>query len=194
LPADRLLRFPEVLGWYRAGPLWRLTSERSSVDPTRLLFYSIHSDLDPSSGAALCTRELLEALAARGADCRVLTAGVLDYERETSLDEVLATLEQPAQRRRVALSSEPTVEVIDLAVNGVRVTILPSASSRPDRAPDPCESALFPQLAGLVLDQSRPEVLLTYGGHPASLESMRRARLRGIAAVFHLGGRGGHCE
>jgi len=37
----------------------------------------------------------------------------------------------------------------------------------------------------LVLDPSRPEVLLTYGGHPASLELMRRARLRGIAVVFH---------
>jgi hypothetical protein len=29
-------------------------------------------------------------------------------------------------------------------------------------------------------------VLLTYGGHPASLELMRRARQRGIAVVFHL--------
>src|SRR5208337_1431318 len=28
--------------------------------------------------------------------------------------------------------------------------------------------------------------LLTYGGHPASLELMRRARQRGIAVVFHL--------
>ena len=29
-------------------------------------------------------------------------------------------------------------------------------------------------------------MLLTYGGHPASLELMRRARLPGIAVVFHL--------
>ena len=29
-------------------------------------------------------------------------------------------------------------------------------------------------------------MLLTYGGHPASLELMRRARQRGIAVVFHL--------
>ena len=60
----------------------------------RLLFSSIHCYLDPSSGAALCTctRELLELLAGRGMDCRVLTIGVLDPERETSLDEVLAAL------------------------------------------------------------------------------------------------------
>ena len=40
----------------------------------RLLFASIHSYLDPASGAALATRELLELLAARvglpGADLR----------------------------------------------------------------------------------------------------------------------------
>ena len=40
----------------------------------RLLFASIHSYLDPASGAALATRELLELMAARvglpGADMR----------------------------------------------------------------------------------------------------------------------------
>ena len=58
----------------------------------RMLLASIHCYLDPSSGEALCTRELLELPAARGMDCPVLTTGILD-ERETSLDEVLATLE-----------------------------------------------------------------------------------------------------
>jgi len=68
----------------------------------RLLFSSIHYYLDPSSGAALCTRELL---AGRGMDCRVLTTGVLDPERETSLDEVLATLELSVRRFQAELRS-----------------------------------------------------------------------------------------
>jgi hypothetical protein len=63
--------------------------------PMRLLFASIHCYLDPSSGAALCTLELLELRAGREMDCRVLTTGILDPERETSPDEVLATLELP---------------------------------------------------------------------------------------------------
>ena len=46
-----------------------------------LLFASIHCYHDPSSGAALCTRELLELLAARGMDWRVLTTGILDPEQ-----------------------------------------------------------------------------------------------------------------
>jgi hypothetical protein len=97
----------------------------------RLLFSSIHSYLDPSSGAALCTRELLELLAARGADCRVLSAGVLDYQQEASLDEVLAGMELPNQRFQPELGRGGTVEVIDLTVKGIRVTLLPTAATRP---------------------------------------------------------------
>ena len=80
----------------------------------RLLFSSIHCYLDPSSGAALCTRELLEMLAARGSDCRVLTTGILDPERQTSLDEVLAALELPAGRFQAELKTGGAAEVIDL--------------------------------------------------------------------------------
>jgi hypothetical protein len=80
--------------------------------PMRLLFASIHSYLDPSSGAALATREMLELLAGRGMDCRVLSAGVLDHERETSLDEVLAALELPARRFQAELGGGGSAGVI----------------------------------------------------------------------------------
>ena len=152
----------------------------------RLLFSSIHCYLDPSSGAALCTRELLELLTARGMDCRVLTTGVLDPERETTLDEVLATLELPCQRFWAELGAGRTAEVIDLSVSGVRVTLMPTASSRADRSPDRREAEVFLEMVDQVLDRFRPDVLLTYGGHPANLELIRRARRRGIAVVFHL--------
>jgi hypothetical protein len=77
----------------------------------RLLFSSIHCYLDPSSGAALCTRELL---AARGMDCRVLTTGVLDPEWESSLDEALATLELPARRFQAQLGACPRIASVHL--------------------------------------------------------------------------------
>jgi hypothetical protein len=160
----------------------------------RLLFSSIHSYLDPSSGAALATREMLELLAGRGMDCRVLSAGVLDYERETALDEVLATLELPARRFQAELARGRSAEVIDLSVNGVRVTLMPTASSRAERAPDPREAVIFLELAEQVFDRLKPDVLLTYGGHPASIELMRRARRRGIAVVFHLHNFGYNCS
>jgi hypothetical protein len=97
----------------------------------RLLFSSIHCYLDPSSGAALCTRELLELLATRGIDCRAFTTGVLDYERETPLDQVLGGLDVPPQRFEAELSRRGRAEVIDPNANGVRVTF--SSSPRTPR-------------------------------------------------------------
>jgi glycosyltransferase involved in cell wall biosynthesis len=152
----------------------------------RLLFASIHSYLDPASGAALATRELLELLAERGWDCRALTCGVLDYQNETPLEDVLAAIDRPTPRVGAALSLGGEAEVFDLGVEGVRVTLLPTAFSRAERAPGPREGAMFLDLTDQVLDRFEPEVLLTYGGHPVCLELMRRARARGAAVVFHL--------
>jgi hypothetical protein len=42
-------------------------------------------------------RELFELLAARGSNCRALKTGILDPERETSLSNVLLTLELNAR-------------------------------------------------------------------------------------------------
>ncbi len=100
---------------------------------------------------------------------------VLDPERDTSLDEVLATLELPCQRFWAELGAGRTAEVIDLSVSGVRVTLMPTASSRAERSPDRREAEVFLEMVDQVLDRFRPDVLLTYGGHPVNLELMRRA-------------------
>jgi hypothetical protein len=57
---------------------------------------------------------MLELLAAWGMDCLVLTMGVLDPERETTLGAALATLELPAERFRAELGSGRAAEVVDL--------------------------------------------------------------------------------
>ena len=152
----------------------------------RLLFASIHSYLDPSSGAALATRELLELLASRGWDCRVLTCGVLDYQNVTPIEDVLASIERPAARSGAALSLGGDAEVFDLDVDGVRVTLLPTSSSRADKAPNAREAAMYLDLATTVLDRFQPDILLTYGGHPVSRSLMLKARAKGTAVVFHL--------
>ncbi len=203
----------------------------------RLLFASIHGYLDPSSGAALATRELLEQLAARGWDCRALACGVLDYEQETPLEEVLAAMEAPLERAEAALNRrQPScrhpvgartdenectrvlgppslalragitgkhgreeykpeaqarvgnvqIPVWDGTIGGVRVTLMPTKSSRAEHSPDAPEGAMFLALAEQVLERFEPAVMLTYGGHWVSLELMRRARARGVAVVFHL--------
>jgi hypothetical protein len=37
-----------------------------------------------------------------------------------------------------------------------------------------------------VLDRFRPDILLTYGGHPVGRTLMIKARAKGTAVVFHL--------
>ena len=76
--------------------------------------------------------------------------------------------------------------MFDLELEGVRVTLLPTAFSRAERAPGPREGAMFLDLADQVLDRFEPEVLLTYGGHPVCLELMRRARARGVGGCLSL--------
>jgi len=148
----------------------------------RLLLASTHSYIDHSSGAALATRDL----PVRGWDCRALTCGVLDYEDETPLDDVLAALEQPARQVTAALSRGGQAEVFDLELEGVRAALMPTNSSRAGRSPNPREGAIFLDLAERVFDRFRPAVLFTYGGHPISLDLMRRARQRNIPVIFHL--------
>src|SRR5208337_3534712 len=65
--------------------------------------------------------------------------GLLNNERETSLDEVLAALERPVRRLRGELG-RGSVGVIDLAVNSVRMTLMPTAFSNPERLQGPRES------------------------------------------------------
>jgi glycosyltransferase involved in cell wall biosynthesis len=152
----------------------------------RLLFASCHGYVDPSNGASTATRDLLELLAARGVDCRVLSTGVLDYHDETPLGPLLDGLGVEVRSVRAGLPAGGSRDVFDLDLGGVRVTLLPTASSLIGRSPDLEESRAFLGLADQMLERFRPQVLLTYGGHPAQLEMMARARRRGIAVVFHL--------
>jgi hypothetical protein len=71
------------------------------------------------------------------------------------------------------------------------VTLLPTAFSRAERAPSAREAAIFLDLADQVLERFPPQILLMYGGHPACLELMRRARTKGTAVVFRLHNFGG---
>ena len=141
----------------------------------RLLFSSIHCYLDPSSGAALCTRKLFELLTARGDGLPRAHDGDPRPRTGNVARRGARRLGVPAQKFQAELRAGGAAEVIDLSVNGVRVTLLPTASSRAERSPDPREAGVFLELPEQVFDRFRPDVLLTYGGHPASLELMGRA-------------------
>jgi glycosyltransferase involved in cell wall biosynthesis len=152
----------------------------------RLLFASVHGYVDPSSGAAWATRDLLELLAGRGVECRAITAGVLSHDGETPLGPVLAAA-RVSLRPAAPIPGDPgPLDACEFELGGVGVTLVPTASSRIGRSPDRAESLAFLRRVDLALAEFRPQVLLTYGGHPAGLESMALARRRGVPVVFHL--------
>jgi hypothetical protein len=68
----------------------------------RLLFCSYHNYLDTTSGAALCTRELLELLTARGWPCRVLCGPQTDDGRNRSVGDLFAAHGRATSRLRRA--------------------------------------------------------------------------------------------
>jgi hypothetical protein len=49
---------------------------------------------------------------------------------------MLATLELPARRFQAELGTGRTAGVVDMGVNDVRVTVMPTTSSRAERSPN----------------------------------------------------------
>jgi glycosyltransferase involved in cell wall biosynthesis len=150
-----------------------------------VLFCSYHCYWDPSSGAALCARELLELLAGRGWDCRVFCGPHLDFEQSPGLDQLLHAHPICYAKRQAAARALP-VSIFDFRHRGVGVQIYDNPLACCSHLPTPQEGFCFLALYERVLDLFRPDVVLTYGGHWVCQEVMARARRRGIAVVFGL--------
>ncbi len=151
----------------------------------RLLFCSYHSYLDPASGAALSTRDLLALLAAHGWDCAVLSGPELDAPPGTSLADVFRAFHIPIQYRPGAVAGTPCTLYHGL-LDGVAVHACVPADARSGQPPSRTAGEVFLHLFDLVRQRFRPDLLLTYGGHAFALPLFRRARQQGIKVVFAL--------
>ena len=126
--------------------------------------------MDPSSGAALATRDLLALLARRGWDCRVLCGPHLDFEGQTFSDQLLKEQGIPFTARTSQLG-ELAFAVLHARPGGVPLAIYgPAVTDRYD--PPPAEGLPFLALLEQTLEQFRPELMLTYGGHRLAREAI----------------------
>jgi glycosyltransferase involved in cell wall biosynthesis len=157
----------------------------------RVLFASWHCYLDLSSGAALATRDLLELLAARGWDCRVLCGPLLDYDAPPSTEALLQIQGLPFQQQPVHVNGAP-FQVFQLTRHGVPVTLFDLAGPARRRMPMPVDGTLFLSLFEDILRRFQPDLLWTYGGDPLTQEAMARARRRGLGVIFALHNFGYH--
>ncbi len=149
----------------------------------RLLFCSWHSYLDPSNGAALCTRDLWELLASRGWECKTFCGPALDFN---------GTIPQVVQDLGVSFVEKPWTEdglafsMFHYAQGGVPVSIFDLPGRPAKGSPTPVDGRVFLDLCNKVLDQFKPDVLLTYGGNWVVRGIMEAARRRKIRVAFAL--------
>lgn len=150
----------------------------------RLLFVSPHSYIDPSSGAAIATRDLLESLASQQWDTRVLCGHTLDFERDESLYQLLRD-----QRIRYRVEhrkyDSTTRTIVHYLQNQVPVAVC-LASSGSGETVTPEDAGSFLVLLEEALVEFTPQIVLTYGGGWISQQIHERARRRRSKVVFAL--------
>jgi glycosyltransferase involved in cell wall biosynthesis len=151
----------------------------------RLLLCSYHCYLDPSSGAALSTRDLLELLAGRSWPCGVFCGPLLDFEQPRPLEPLLREQQIPLEVVRGQLGAAD-FSLFNCVPGGVPVTVFEPAAARPSQSPGRAEGGAFLRLFDAIVERFRPDLLLTYGGSWLAPPLMAAARRRGLAVVFSL--------
>lgn len=152
--------------------------------PPRVLFASYHCYHDMASGAAICTRDLFTALAARGWRCGAFTGPVRDDPAAPPISELVRT--QPGARTApgTAAGVAFTLHIWE-GQGGFPVTICaPDAPSGP--WPSEPEAAAFLAMFEQILGRFKPDIVLTYGGDRASAGIAAAARRAGIRVAFWL--------
>lgn len=151
----------------------------------RMLFCSYHSVFDPSSGAALATRDLLELLAGRGWCCEAFCGPLLDFEQPEPLEQLLADHRLPFEIQHCPAGASP-FDLVRFAQNGVPVTVYRPACTRPHQPTTRAEGYGFLAIVDRLLERARPEVLLTFGGDWVARELIGCAKRHGVPVVFGL--------
>jgi len=176
---------------HAVSPSALLPFSPSPILPKRLLFASYHCYVDPSSGAAQSARDLMPALAARGWQCRVFCGPHLDFEdgrlfRQVMNSPTFGLGAGPVVADRPCTGAAVPCSLVDFAQGDIPITVFDAPRTRSLQPPDRDEGYVFLAYFERLLDEFRPDVLLTYGGHWAAIELMAAAHRRGIPIVFWL--------
>ena len=151
-----------------------------------MLFCSYHGYADPSSGAAVATRDLLEGLADRGWSVGVLCGPHLDFQQAESLPQLLTDQRISFQVQDGPSDVNPHFKVFHFVLHGVPVTVYQPAFLGSHGEPSPGEAHAFLRLFHGIVDRFQPEVVLTYGGHGLAGQVIAAAKQRGLKVVFAL--------
>ncbi len=150
----------------------------------KLLFVSYHSLIDPASGAAVSVCDLLDALGKyRDWEIRSLTGPVLDFPHPVDVRKLLAAQEFPFETRSLR-NGDAAFDLVGFrAPHYTGLSFLPPD---PNFEPSGVYADTFVGIYDDLLDQWRPDVLLSYGGQSFMPRMFRAARQRGVRTVFTL--------
>jgi glycosyltransferase involved in cell wall biosynthesis len=150
----------------------------------RVLFASYHCYHDPSSGAAVCTRDLFAALAARGWRCGAFTGPYLDDPQATPISSALQG--QAGVVSAPGRAGSERFAVHTTHAEGFPVTIFAPQPAAPTKPPSPAETVGFLAVLTEAVRRFQPNVVLTYGGDPASRGVVQVAKQAGAKVAFWL--------
>ncbi len=159
--------------------------------PGTILFVNHNCYLDDSNGAAVASRNQMEALARWGFEVEALTGSVVELGEEVNAAAWLAArgLDAPllggtwtADVGGVRVDVPPHFH---LTVNGVAVTIHAGHSTR-SHHPGPAEHAEFLRLFEMIAARGCPDIVVGYGGASMIAEVFAQVRARGGSTVFAL--------
>lgn len=141
-----------------------------------LAVFSVYSEF--TSGAARSVRTMMEWLAGEGHACRVLSAARFEATPGAELEHHLTQLGIARLRRAVTGGCG----LLDYTLGGVPVTVVETRHHDPN-APDREEARQYFLLFQEMLQQFRPDLVLTYGSHPALIGALHAAHLWGATTV-----------
>lgn len=158
---------------------------RPAESRPRVMFASYHCYHDPASGAAVCTRDLFAALASRGWRCGAFTGPFLDDPAATPIGVTLRDRPGVTSAPGAAGSSQFAVHTVP-GPGGFPVTVFAPDPPVPAKLPSPEETAGFLTVLAEAVRRFRPDVVLTYGGDPASRSVVQVAKKAGAKVAFWL--------
>lgn len=146
----------------------------------KFLFFSPHTLLDSSSGAALCVSALLGELHAQGHECMAITGSITD-----SPNALFAKVPDDQQISTVTVSHGGGARpVYRIMFHGVPHLVMKCESNRgPDlRA---TEELAIRRLFMEGFAQFNPDVMITYGGFLSNIVAGQHALARGRTSVLY---------
>lgn len=150
--------------------------------PLKVLLLLDQLPQDPASGAARTCQTMCEYLAADPGCFAVRALATTATEKGQAVDAsaLLAELGVRVQRR-----DEQDLAVLRFAQKGVAYTLLKTRVAH-NAAWEGRDAPAFDRLFDQELQDHRPDVVLTYGGHRNMVRRWRRARAVGAKIVFGL--------